>query len=159
MLLLCRLTSLFPSEAPRVLPGVMLARLVVPFSRGWVASLTWGWRRAAAPKEAVAHSPVLYSLEDSAWGKIKEGTLSYDDIADDDVMLIDIGTSLFVMVGSTAPREEQTQCMIMAQKFLDDNTVRPSPPQLSPTNDCRLDPPVPLYCITSSSAYGASTCF
>lgn len=79
--------------------------------------------KGGAPKEAVAHSPVLYSLEDSAWGKIKEGTLSYDDIADDDVMLIDIGTSLFVMVGSTAPREEQTQCMIMAQKFLDDNTL------------------------------------
>lgn len=73
--------------------------------------------------DPVTHAPVLYSLEDSKWHKEKDGTLSYDDVKDDDVMCIDIGTCLFVMVGTTAPPEEQRDCMIMAQKMLDENNL------------------------------------
>ena len=69
------------------------------------------------------HAPVLWSLEDGKWNKVKEGTLTYDDIKDDDVMCIDIGVTLFVTVGSTAPAEEQRDCMMMAQKMLTDNNL------------------------------------
>ena len=49
-------------------------------------------------------SPLLFSFHDDTkqWDKVKEGQLTADDIRDDDVMMIDCGEELFVMVSRSA---------------------------------------------------------
>jgi gelsolin len=62
--------------------------------------------------------PSLYSLDDDTqeWSKVKDGLIAPDEIKTDDVMMIDCGAEIFVMVGEEAPAKEKNDCMIKAQQ-------------------------------------------
>lgn len=45
-----------------------------------------------------------------------------------DVMIINVRTHVFVCVGSGAPQDEKTKCMVCADKFLADNALPRSTP-------------------------------
>jgi len=85
---------------------------------GTEAEVTDG--ESAAHKVPESTTPKLYSMEDETheWKLIKEGAMTAEDIKDDDVQLLDVGTDIFVCVGSAAPEGEKKDAMILAQKFL-----------------------------------------
>jgi len=72
----------------------------------------------------------LYSMEDDSleFVKVADGLLRPDQLADDDVMLVNCGTKIFVSVGSAAPQQEKACCMLKAQAFIASKGLPPFTP-------------------------------
>ena len=72
----------------------------------------------------------LYSMEDESleFVKVADGLLRPDQLADDDVMLVNCGTKIFVSVGSSAPQQEKACCMLKAQAFIASKGLPPFTP-------------------------------
>ena len=73
---------------------------------GTEAEIGEGGEKAAAPESS---APKLFSMADDTheWSLVKEGGIAAEDIKEDDVMLLDVGTELFVCVGNDAPGGEK----------------------------------------------------
>ena len=52
------------------------------------------------------------------WILAKQGAITLEDIKQDDVMMLDVGSEIFVCVGDDAPVGEKKHSMIKAQNFL-----------------------------------------
>jgi len=89
-----------------------------------------------APVEHVKHDTEsckvveLYSMEDDSleFVKVADGPLRADQLADNDVMLINCGTKIFVSVGSDAPAQEKAFGMLKAQAFIISKGLPPFTP-------------------------------
>lgn len=90
------------------------------------ADISSGESKAHKPLEFT--TPKLYSMHDDTheWVLVKEGAMSAEDIKNDDVMMLNVGSEIFVCVGNDAPGGEKKDAMIKAQNFLVANDDLPN---------------------------------
>ena len=90
------------------------------------ADISSGESTASKPLEFSA--PKLYSMHDDTheWVLEKEGAMTLEDLKNDDVMLLDVGSEIFVCVGNDAPAGEKKDAMIKAQNFLLGDATKPN---------------------------------
>jgi gelsolin len=90
------------------------------------ADISSGESTATKPLEYSA--PKLYSMHDESheWVLVKEGPMTPEDLKDDDVMLLDVGSEIYVCVGNDAPAGEKKNAMIKSQNFLMADASKPN---------------------------------